>query len=192
MDEINEIGIKTRLFNNAIVERRKQRGLTQGQLAQIAGTTIAIVGGYETLRVSPIHKLYGKWKATALNIAEALDTHPEVLWKDIVQRIECRAIVATFPAKELEILYQTERARLELETINPEEVLEQKEQIFFVSKALEKINKKYAFVLIKRLEGETHKQIAKQLGVTRSRTQQIEQRAIEQTCRILKHKIRRV
>lgn len=75
---LSALGLKLTSFNAALWRSRRQKGLTQKQLAQQVGVSLALVSHYETLRAYPP-------SSVADRIAQALGQSPETLFPSYLQ-----------------------------------------------------------------------------------------------------------
>jgi transcriptional regulator with XRE-family HTH domain len=84
------------LRNNQLLSRREKLGVSQEQIGQAIGVAGGTYGDYERLAADPIKG--GKWKDSALKIAEYFGVHPDDLWPEQIRRIQINRVEAELDA----------------------------------------------------------------------------------------------
>lgn len=188
MPEIKEIRAKLRLYNNRILQRREELGLSQQSLAVAANIPLSVYCAMETLRYVPVGK-DGEWLGPSVRLANFHCVEPEELWPDSVREMgEVSVMSKLLSPSELRRLVSPP---LESALPAPDEVLESRE--------LEKASRKVLATLTPREEkvirlrfgigekGEhTFEEIGEKYQVGRERIRQVEAHAL----RKLRHRSR--
>ena len=171
---------KIRIYNNALVQRREEAGLSRLQLAKLASVSVGIVCQYETIRNNP-RTHFGDWKETAKSIAFALGALPEEVWPPIVEQVKNPVVTRALPEEQLAIWGGCEMERLELPS--PDSAVELLELGEDVECAIAKLPRREEAAIRRRFgigrPSQTYGEIAKDWGVTGQRIRQIEARAFK-------------
>lgn len=180
-----KLGLRSRLYNAEVRNRRLQRQMTQGQLAKATGISSAMVCQIENLRST------NPATPSVLKIAAYFQVEPETLvpkWlKLITPHIGWRDAQSEFTAAQLENASPIESAGL-LEA--PEDVVgdvEQRELEAAVSNALSKLSFREREIIKLRygigtgagITPKTYSEIAKVFKLTRERVRQIGLKALQ-------------
>lgn len=174
----NDVRLVIRAKNNLLLSRIEERGFSNiAAFCQFVNVSYAMLNGYICMRISPRMR-NGDWRKPALDIAEALDANPEDLWSSEQQAM-------TEPVKVAEVVMSMAEYGRRLAASNPERQIEARQYRELIAKAVDKLNPRERQIVRRRFGLETGKEescrsIARSLGVSDTRVQQIEIRAIRQ------------
>ena len=174
----NDVRLVIRAKNNLLLSRIEEKGFSNiAAFCQFVNVSYAMLNGYICMRISPRMR-NGDWRKTALDIAEALDARPEDLWSSEQQAM-------TEPVKVAEVVMSMAEYGRRLAASNPERQIEARQYRELIAKAVDKLNPRERQIVRRRFGLETGKEescrsIARSLGVSDTRVQQIEIRAIRQ------------
>ena len=174
----NDVRLVIRAKNNLLLSRIEEKGFSNiAAFCQFVNVSYAMLNGYICMRISPRMR-NGDWRKPALDIAEALDANPEDLWSSEQQAM-------TEPVKVAEVVMSMAEYGRRLAASNPERQIEARQYRELIAKAVDKLNPRERQIVRRRFGLETGKEescrsIARSLGVSDTRVQQIEIRAIRQ------------
>jgi len=175
--------VTTRIRNNALLQRRVERGWSREELGRLAAVGKLTIGQYEIFRLSPIAK-NGEWKESALKLAKAFGVEPDVLWSPLSREIMNPVVVRTVGEEQLAAIRAHEMERLLGEgEQDPEALLSGQQRRAAVSRALGLLNSKERAVMsmwygLDGSEAKTQEEIAELFGVSRNRIHQIAAKAL--------------
>ena len=174
------IRMVVRLVNNALRERREQLGMSQGEIAIAAGVPLGSYNALEAIRDKPVTK-NGKWSSTALTISEFYNVEPRELFPEVVIAVEKNTIERKLDQEEVRSLMPESSYRFAL---GPEDALlsESKRLPEAIERALSTLTPTESSVLRRRFGFDdhemTHRSIAEEDNLSRTRVQQIEKHAL--------------
>jgi len=191
-DAIKDLRVQVRAWNNQLRERREALGLSTVQLAEQLGLSYQWYLGVEGLKIKPIDLRPGRegWKPGALRLAEFYGVTPEILFPDLVLKIEAVTAERRVDAEEMVAMTLPSAS-------TPLQLLESNEVEVALQGALERLTEKERRVLEMRFgvngEGEgqgwTLDQVAHEFGVTRERIRQIEVKALRKLRHPSQHRL---
>lgn len=166
--------MKVSLRNNALVKAREELGLTQREAGERSGTSIAYVSGMEALRLNPVDVRKGTWSSHAIKLAAFYEKSPKALWPDVVLAVKNSTQSMELDADDLrDLLPRVAPPTLE-EDLSRKETL--KATLEAADKALTSVQRD---IIVRRyLLDETYEEIGKVYSISRTRTQQISERAL--------------
>lgn len=188
---MKEFELTLRLRNNCLKRRRADLGMTCRELAEKTRVTQSLYSAYETMRASPLRKKrYTNsrsetsqefvWKPSALRIAAFHGCSPNDLWPDVVLSVRQSEIAREVSADEVLALatYTSEHDAL---PPTPEELVIQKELNMQAEWAMEQafVGDRTREILLLRAQGVGRPEIARDLGVSTTRINQVEKKAWE-------------
>ena len=162
---MKQVEVKITLRNNLMKERRLERGLTQGALAQICRIPIQYVCNAESFKKVSFE--------TKQKIADALDARVEEVFPEEFERIQKATCVTKTEIRQLEeIAFKEFEKRMELDDIGP-----------VLDKSLAMLTEREAQIIRLRFGiGTGYPRTLEDLGrifsVTHERVRQIEAKAI--------------
>lgn len=164
-----------RARNNHLVTRREELGLSAPQVAVEIGLSYTRYYALESLRQSPISK-QGGWLPAAQKIADFHRTDCASLWPEQIRHVRfSKTVEWQMDVEELPI-------GLQRKMLPPSQLYDDREREEVVAQVLSELPKREAEVLRRRfgLDGdkETMEQIGDDFGISRTRVQHIEQRAL--------------
>jgi len=151
--------------------------LTTRQFAEKVGLDYAWYLNVEGMKIHPIDLRPGRegWKRGALKLAEFYGVTPEILFPDLVLKMEAVVTERRVNAEEVAALMQPS-------TATPLQLLESNEVEVALQGALERLTERERRVLEMRfgLQGEESslEEVAQEFSVTRERIRQIEAKAL--------------
>lgn len=175
---MKDFEVELRIKNNQIKERREKLGFSQGQLAEAAGISIYQLRKFEAIRTRSTDQ-WGKWKESALKLAEFLCVEPDILFPEAAKSVVQPVIRKKLDAMEIPALAGSGvgEATAALVENNPQERLERHAIRDKVQKALSALTPRHALALRLRFgfDGKPpHKldDVASVLNVTRETARQ--------------------
>lgn len=174
--------IESKIKNNRLYQLRVSKGLTQMDVAKALKMSHGTYLKYEGLKISPFER-YGKGlKDSAIKIAKFFKVAPEVLFPDVLERVEQTSVVKYLDDKDLVALSNVEEKFL-IEGNTPEAMMDKVSYYEGIDKALGTLTPREEKVLQMRfgLEGyepHTFKEIASKFGRSADRIIQIEKKAL--------------
>lgn len=170
MTRLPEFRLSVRVKNNLLIQRREELGKSPREFAEAAGVSYGIYLRLEAMTYPPIDE-NGEWKRVALAIAECHGIPPEEIWPPEILGVTTVAAERSIDATTLRALLGDGRAH----QLAPDEKVARDELRIGMTRALLNMSERESAVLVARfVEGKTHDEIATDLGVSRSRVQQIE------------------
>jgi len=177
MDEFR-FGIRHRLFNFNLKQRREELGMTLEELSQKIGRSKGYISNLQAFKVFPTEEMI-------LKIAIALEVPPEALFPEAIEhfRIDGKAQPISISMSEARKLGMVNQALLVSPDIADEfKNVGLKEQI---EKVLKKLKPREQRVLRLRFglddgRSRTLEEVGKELGVTRERIRGIEAKSLRQ------------
>jgi len=178
---MKEFELTLQIRNNRLKERRNQLGLNRRKIAEAIGIGEGDYGDYEALKKSPLHKKTGKWKVTALRIADYYRVTVEEIFPAAVREIKKANIAARFNKADAQVLLSSHQ--LYLLEANPSRDYDHKDLKIAVEKLLRTLTPKEKEVIERRFglsgyEEQTLEEVGDVLGVQRERPRQIEAKAL--------------
>jgi RNA polymerase sigma factor (sigma-70 family) len=165
---MGDYAVKITVRNGRILRKMRECGIkSQAELARIAGLSFGSVNSFIAMREKAYSKS-GEFRETAWLIASALGCEPEDLFND--QQRE-RAL-----ERNTGELFMDAPQVQALMSGDPEESSWAKIEVQRLLAALP--NPQHQTVIRRRLDGETCEEIASDLGLSKGRVHQIEQKAI--------------
>jgi RNA polymerase sigma factor (sigma-70 family) len=157
---------------------REDLGLNQRQFAELFGTHTNYYNQWETLRVSPV-RADGEWAAMAIRLAEFHGVTPEWLFPDAVQSVKSNSATRELDTHEIVQLVSPERLMLPpSDRLHEAEAREGIRSLLDVLPPRERQILKWRFGFDNQDEL-THEQIGQKLGLSRTRVNQLEARALK-------------
>ena len=175
-----DFDVVIKLRNNHLVAFRESMGWSVAQAAEKMGVSYVTYVEYENLRRSPLsYKYPGKWKKSALRVAEYFQVSPDEIWPEAIQRVKQRCIQLKLDGPQALALAGVEMKQLPA----PDEFVEAAEMKTFVHAALDKLTPRERSILERRfgLTGKgphTLEELSEADEVTRERIRQLENRAM--------------
>lgn len=167
-----------RLRNDKMIAARERLGLSQKQVAELAGVHVCIIGSLESLRFADV---FGNSAQKASRVAGVLELEPEdVMPAELVGKSIQTEHVRRFSAPVASLLPEYNRFNLP----SPSDAAAEGELSDSVDRVLRTLTNREREILKVRfgfgLDGETMslEAIAKTFGITRERVRQIEAKAI--------------
>lgn len=179
---MKELEIEMRVRNNRLKERRLSLGLSQEDLCKKAGIPHSTYVRLENMNPNQkiIDTRYGKikWVKSVLILADFYDVEPIELFPANVINLAVTRMFRKIDSDDIPSLIPGKPTHLLSDTLNPEEILLQKEKLETIDDIVKhKFTPRMKDVWQKRcLENQTYEEICSELGVTRERIRQIEQR----------------
>ena len=172
----NDVRLVIRAKNNLLLSRIEERGFSNiAAFCQFVNVSYAMLNGYICMRISPRMR-NGDWRKPALDIAEALDANPEDLWSSEQQAM-------TEPVKVAEVVMSMAEYGRRLAASNPERQIEARQYRELIAKAVDKLDPRERQIVRRRFgletgDVETYGAIGKDVGLSVTRVQEIERRAV--------------
>jgi len=172
----NDVRLVIRAKNNLLLSRIEERGFSNiAAFCQFVNVSYAMLNGYICMRISPRMR-NGDWRKPALDIAEALDARPEDLWSSEQQAM-------TEPVKVAEVVMSMAEYGRRLAASNPERQIEARQYRELIAKAVDQLNPRARQIVRRRFgletgDVETYGAIGKDVGLSVTRVQEIERRAV--------------
>lgn len=172
----NDVRLVIRAKNNLLLSRIEERGFSNiAAFCQFVNVSYATLNGYICMRISPRMR-NGDWRKPALDIAEALDARPEDLWSSEQQAM-------TEPVKVAEVVMSMAEYGRRLAASNPERQIEARQYRELIASAVDKLDPRERQIVRRRFgletgDVETYGAIGKDVGLSVTRVQEIERRAV--------------
>lgn len=172
----NDVRLVIRAKNNLLLSRIEERGFSNiAAFCQFVNVSYAMLNGYICMRISPRMR-NGDWRKPALDIAEALDARPEDLWSSEQQAM-------TEPVKVAEVVMSMAEYGRRLAASNPERQIEARQYRELIASAVDKLDPRERQIVRRRFgletgDVETYGAIGKDVGLSVTRVQEIERRAV--------------
>jgi transcriptional regulator with XRE-family HTH domain len=173
---MSDYAVKITIKNGRILSRMRARGIDSlAELARQSGIQYQVLANIVALRKRPVG-VKGKWIAGLENVAGVLQCDVDDLFSDAQREMALE--------RNSGEVYMDEPEVMALTTGNPERAYWIKTEAQRLLDALP--NERTKSVVIRHMNGETLDEIAIDMGVTRERVRQIEQKAF----RIMRGKVR--
>jgi RNA polymerase sigma factor (sigma-70 family) len=172
----NDVRLVIRAKNNLLLSRIEERGFSNiAAFCQFVNVSYAMLNGYICMRISRRMR-NGDWRKPALDIAEALDARPEDLWSSEQQAM-------TEPVKVAEVVMSMAEYGRRLAASNPERQIEARQYRELIASAVDKLDPRERQIVRRRFgletgDVETYGAIGKDVGLSVTRVQEIERRAV--------------
>lgn len=168
-----DVTMQLRLRHSAVIERRRELGLTQVQVAQLAGITVVDVCAFESLRWADVRDAAQK----AAKLAAGLDLPADVVMPPDLADVAVQRVFTKCARLDIAALAQSQAPML------PDDAASRSHAIELVRQAVSELPEKYAVVLRKRwgLDGGrelTLNEVGEDLGKSAERVRQLECHAI--------------
>jgi RNA polymerase sigma factor (sigma-70 family) len=174
---MKELEVTLTVRNNRLKQRREQLGLSQAMLAELAGINLNLYSGLERIRVSPICKKTGTWRAGVSRLVDYLEVSAEELFPEAVQRLEQSQAVKKLDATDIPALLSGHQERLLLS--GPDDQLVERELLEATEQALGSLSDRERSILRMRfVDGMSLREIGNEEGVGSERIRQIEAEAL--------------
>lgn len=165
--------LQIRVKNGPLLRALRMRGKTMAQVCREVGLQISAFSNYLTLKNPPINK-WGKWKPSALKLAQALNYPPDMLWPE--QHLTT-ALVGS--SGELEVSSEEVALLIGSHASNPDRIADREAVMEKLDCAISRLPERQQNVLRRRYWGGlTLREVAEEMGVTQERIRQIECKAM--------------
>ena len=186
-----DIRVELRFRNNLILAKMEETGLkTVAELSRATKIDHRRLSLLINMQELPTAKKDGRWRVAVTRLADFFKCMPEDFFSKFQQEnaLAKNRADAEMHFGEIQAMLANQNARL----LEPDALAEAKELRVVLEQVMNQLSPRSQFILRSRFgfDGEemTLEEIGKELGVSRARVRQIEQRAI----RFLKHRDRQV
>ena len=111
MDNIKDLRVTLRLYNNQLRERREALQFSQSKLAEKIGINVNTYMAYELLQRQPVNR-YGEVKPGAVKIAEYFNVPLSTLWPEMISLILTNRAERKIDISELVFLTSNQTFRM--------------------------------------------------------------------------------
>jgi len=175
---MKELEVTLRVRNNRLKERREILGVSQKELAAMAGVCHSSYMQLECMSLSP-YKANSKWRPIALTLAQFHCVEPEEIFPPAVVTLKNPSATRKLDAVDVPMLsdHQTRLLQGPDANLDQQEMKEQIESAVSIlsSRETEVIRRLFGF---NDLPAETHPEIANSLGLSNAGIHAIEKRAV--------------